>query len=41
MKRFLALVLSAFALGAAITSCGGGADYDNTADKLTVVGAGS
>ena len=40
MKRLLALVLSVFAVGAAIASCGGG-DYDATTDKLTVVGAGS
>ncbi len=40
MKRLLALVLCAFAFGAAITSCGGG-DYDASADKLTIVGAGS
>jgi hypothetical protein len=40
MKRLLALVLCAFAFGAAITSCGGGADYDNS-DKLTIVGAGN
>jgi hypothetical protein len=39
MKRLLALVLCAFAFGAAITSCGGSADAD--ADKLTIVGAGS
>jgi hypothetical protein len=41
MKRVLALVLCAFAFGAALASCGGGSDYDNTADKLTVVGSGS
>ena len=40
MKRLLALVAFAFAFGAAIVSCGGGADYDHT-DKLTIVGAGS
>ncbi|MEO8313039.1 MAG: hypothetical protein ABI520_17850 [Caldimonas sp.] len=40
MKRLLALVFCAFAVGAAVTSCGGG-DYDATTDKLTVVGAGS
>ena len=40
MKRLLALVLSALAIGAAVTSCGGG-DYDATTDKLTIVGAGS
>ena len=40
MKRLLALVLCAFACGAAVSSCGGG-DYDNSADKLTIVGAGS
>ena len=40
MKRLLALLVCAFAVGAAITSCGGG-DYDATTDKLTIVGAGS
>ena len=40
MKRLLALVFCAFAACAAIASCGGG-DYDLSADKLTVVGAGS
>jgi hypothetical protein len=38
MKRLLALVLCAFAFGAAITSCGGSDDAD---DKLTIVGSGS
>ena len=43
MKRLLALFVCMCAVGAAVASCGGGADYDNTAavDKLTVVGAGS
>ena len=36
MKRLLALVLCAFAFGAATTSCGGG-DYDASTDKLTLV----
>jgi hypothetical protein len=40
MKRLLALALCALAFGAATTSCGGG-DFDNTPDKLTIVGAGS
>jgi hypothetical protein len=40
MKRLLALVFCAFAVGAAVTSCGGG-DFDATTDKLTIVGAGS
>ena len=40
MKRLLALVLCALAVGAATSSCGGG-DYDATGDKLTIVGAGS
>ncbi len=40
MKRLLALVFCAFAVGTAVTSCGGG-DYDATTDKLTIVGAGS
>ena len=40
MKRLFALVLCALAVGAAVTSCGGG-DYDATTDKLTIVGAGS
>jgi hypothetical protein len=39
MKRLLSLVLCAFAVGAAVASCGGGVDY--MTDKLTVVGAGS
>ena len=39
MKRLLALVLCAFALGGAIASCGG--SDDSSADKLTIVGAGS
>jgi hypothetical protein len=39
MKRLVALVLCAFALGSAITSCGGGDDAST--DKLTIVGAGS
>jgi hypothetical protein len=39
MKRFLALSLFAFALGVAVSSCGGGDDV--SADKLTIVGAGS
>ena len=40
MKRFLALVCCAIAIGAAISSCGGGGD-DASADKLTIVGSGS
>ena len=40
MKRLLSLVLCAFAIGAAVSSCGGGGD-DYMTDKLTVVGAGS
>jgi hypothetical protein len=39
MKRLLALVLCAIAVGAAIVSCGGGDDFIN--DKLTIVGSGS
>jgi hypothetical protein len=39
MKRLLALVLCAFAIGAAVSSCGGGDDA--SVGKLTVVGAGS
>jgi hypothetical protein len=39
MKRFLAFVLCAIALGAAVSSCGGGDDA--SADKLTIVGSGS
>jgi hypothetical protein len=38
MKRLLVLVLCALAFGAALTSCGGS---DDSADKLTIVGAGS
>jgi len=43
MKRLFALFVCACAIGAAVASCGGGVDYDNTiaVDKLTVVGAGS
>lgn len=41
MKRLLALVLCAVAMGTAIISCGGGADDAAGADKLTIVGAGS
>ena len=40
MKRLLALALCALAFAAATTSCGG-ADFDATTDKLTIVGAGS
>ena len=40
MKRLLALAFCAAALAAATSSCGG-SDYDNTPDKLTIVGAGS
>jgi len=40
MKRFLALSLCAFAIGVAVSSCGGGSDVAS-ADKLTIVGAGS
>ena len=40
MKRLLALALCAFAFAAATSSCGG-ADFDATPDKLTIVGAGS
>jgi hypothetical protein len=39
MKRFLALVCCAFAISAAVSSCGGGDDA--SADKLTIVGSGS
>ena len=39
MKRLLSLVLCALAVGAAVSSCGGGEDF--MTDKLTVVGAGS
>jgi hypothetical protein len=39
MKRFLALVCCVFAIGVAVSSCGGGGD--SSADKLTIVGAGS
>jgi hypothetical protein len=39
MKRLLSLVLCAFAIGAAVSSCGGSDDLGT--DKLTVVGAGS
>ena len=41
MKRLLALVLFTFAVGAAVSSCGGGGGDDPVADKLTIVGAGS
>jgi ABC-type glycerol-3-phosphate transport system substrate-binding protein len=44
MKRLISLVVSALVAGAAITSCGGGSDSPAataTADKLTIVGAGS
>ena len=43
MKRLLALVLCTFALGAAVSSCGGGGSDVAAAgvDKLTVVGSGS
>ena len=40
MKRLLALAVCALAFTAATSSCGGG-DYDNSSDKLTIVGAGS
>ena len=39
MKRLLSLVLCAFAIGAAVSSCGGTDDF--MTDKLTVIGAGS
>ena len=38
MKRLLALIVCAIAVGGAITSCGGGGDDGAT---LTIVGAGS
>ena len=41
MKRLLAIVFSACALGAAVSSCGGGGEETVTVDKLTIVGAGS
>ena len=42
MKRLLAIVFSACALGAAVSSCGGGGeDAPAVADKLTIVGSGS
>ncbi len=43
MKRFLALVCCAIAVGAAVSSCGGGGDDAPSAsiDKLTIVGSGS
>ena len=40
MKRMLSLVACALAVSAAVASCGG-TDYDSSADKLTIVGAGS
>ena len=39
MKRFLALVCCVFAIGVAVSSCGGSDDVG--ADKLTIVGSGS
>jgi len=39
MKRHLAIVLCALALGCVITACGGGGT--SSADKLTVVGSGA
>jgi hypothetical protein len=39
MKRFLAFVCCAIAIGAAVSSCGGSDDVG--ADKLTIVGSGS
>ena len=41
MKRLLAFIVFAFALGGAITSCGGAGSDDAVDDKLTIVGAGS
>lgn len=41
MKRFLALALVALGLAVAIVACGGGGDDAASADKLTIVGAGS
>ena len=39
MKRLLALAFCALTFAAATSSCGGG-DFDNSTDKLTIVGAG-
>jgi hypothetical protein len=41
MKRLLALAFCALFCSAAVTSCGGGDDFDHSTDKLTIVGAGS
>ena len=43
MKRLLAFVICTFALGAAVSSCGGGGSdaAGASVDKLTVVGSGS
>ena len=42
MKRLLALALCALGVAYAITACGGSDDdVTTTADKLTIVGAGS
>jgi hypothetical protein len=41
MKRILAMALCALGLAAAIVACGGGGDDGSSADKLTIVGAGS
>jgi len=40
MKRLLALAVCALAVAAVTASCGG-ADYDYSTDKLTIVGSGS
>lgn len=39
MKRWIALLACAIAVGYAVTACGGGTDP--TPDKLTIVGSGS
>lgn len=41
MKRILVLALGALGLAVAIVACGGGGDDAASADKMTIVGAGS
>lgn len=41
MKRLFALALWALIVAAGIVACGGGGDEAASADKLTIVGAGS
>jgi ABC-type glycerol-3-phosphate transport system substrate-binding protein len=41
MKRLFALALWALIVAAGIVACGGGGDETASANKLTIVGAGS